>query len=49
MKCDIEYIVDKAVLLNEGRVVKKFYPEQVREEGNKKSIVRCDEGGIPTA
>ena len=35
---DIEYIVDKAVLLNEGRVVKEFYPEQVREEEGK-SIV----------
>ena len=35
---DIEYIIDKAVLLNEGRVVKEFYPEQVREEEGK-SIV----------
>jgi len=35
---DIEYIVDKAVLLNDGRVVKEFYPEQVREEEGK-SIV----------
>ena len=35
---DIEYIVDKAVLLNDGRVVKEFYPEEVREEEGK-SIV----------
>lgn len=35
---DIEYLVDKAVLLDEGRVAKVFYPEQVREEEGK-SIV----------
>ncbi|MGY3725269.1 ABC-2 type transport system ATP-binding protein [Granulicatella balaenopterae] len=35
---DIEYLVDKAVLLDEGKVIKEFYPEEVREmEG--KSIV----------
>lgn len=35
---DIEYLVDKAVLLDEGKVIKVFYPEQVREEEGK-SIV----------
>ena len=29
---DIEYIVDKAILLDEGKVIKEFYAEQVREE-----------------
>ena len=35
---DIEYIVDKAILLDEGKVIKEFYAEQVREEEGK-SIV----------
>lgn len=35
---DIEYIVDKALLLDGGKIVKEFYPEQVREEEGK-SIV----------
>lgn len=35
---DIEYLVDQAVLLEDGRVIKTFYPEEVREEEGK-SIV----------
>ena len=35
---DIEYIVDKALLLGWRKIVKEFYPEQVREEEGK-SIV----------
>lgn len=34
---DIEYLVDKAILLDEGHIVKTFYPEEARAEG--KSIV----------
>lgn len=35
---DIEHLIDQAVILDEGVVIKSFYPEQIREEEGK-SIV----------
>jgi len=35
---DIEHLIDQAVILDEGIVIKSFYPEQIREEEGK-SIV----------
>ena len=41
---DIEYIVDKALLLDGGKIVKEFYPEQVREEEGKSIVDVMREG-----
>lgn len=35
---DIEHLIDKAIILDNGVVVKEFYPEEVREEEGKSII-----------
>lgn len=35
---DIEHLIDQAVILDQGIVIKSFYPEQVREEEGKSII-----------
>src|SRR5699024_3727941 len=35
---DIEHLIDQAVILDHGIVIKSFYPEQVREEEGKSII-----------
>ena len=35
---DIEHLIDKAVILNDGTVVKSFYTEEMREKEGKSMI-----------
>ena len=35
---DIEFLIDQAIIINEGRVVKSFKPEEIRDEEGKSII-----------